>query len=377
MKLKTKKSLYICGYLSLMAIPMLLAAFDYYKSLNMHLTLLLNPLIFIIYDTLIMLFLFKRLKQEEYILQERVIRYFKILNFILFIFLFLAYPNFLSLLDIVLHVIVFFIIRPIPVPDRENGVEEFFNKYPERSKHRFFKDVNEIKREYNPLKKEIETEIPIMMVEEKDQKKYQRKKVLTNVLLIALVICVLLGGVLATIEANKKFNRGLYHYFSASINDDVVPLYYDQSYEKTIVPFIYKQNGSMNNFTAYEIGDKSIRVDVAKQDHYVLNLREYTCHDGKTKVPCNFTTVNNKREIELNDSQMSIYYVGEDVNFNFQHVMTMDEDKAIYSGVYHNDITSYINDLGVYAIKVINESDNITNIIVMLINITEEKMIEN
>ena len=129
MKLKTKKSLYICGYLSLMAIPMLLAAFDYYKSLNMHLTLLLNPLIFIIYDTLIMLFLFKRLKQEEYILQERVIRYFKILNFILFIFLFLAYPNFLSLLDIVLHVIVFFIIRPIPVPDRENGVEEFFNKY--------------------------------------------------------------------------------------------------------------------------------------------------------------------------------------------------------------------------------------------------------
>ena len=382
MKLKYKKYLYVLGYLLPILILGILSYTSYVKDWEIPFSVAFYPHVFIFLDGILLFLVMHNLKKEKYHFQIKILNYFKGWNNIILFFIIIFGSKmsvFMGLFDLFIHLVIYFILKPMPVNDEEvNGVEEFFNKYPERNKHKFYKNVDEIKKEYAPIKKEVEIEIPVMDVKAKEQKQAKRKKIIGIFVPILIILMIVFGILFKIVEDNVKYNRGNFHYFDLNLNGQGLPIYYQQSYNKVIVRYFYEQSSYNDSYeiNGYSLDD--ILVDVQKSDKYIINLNEYVCWDDDIKVPCYSSNIKNKKLSPLSKSTLTIK---KSIDLNNKDISNIDikdsATKIIYEGSYKEDISQYISDSGIYVLIFENKGDNIQNEITAIINITEEKMIEN
>lgn len=377
MKLKYKKYLYVLGYLLPILILGILSYTSYVKDWEIPFQIAFYPYVFIFLDGILLFLVMHNLKKEKYQFQMKILNYFKGWNNIILLFIIIFGSKmsiFIGLFDLFIHLVIYFILKPIQINDEEvNGVEEFFNKYPERAKHKFYKNVDEIKKEYAPIKKEVEREIPIIDIKAKEQKQAKRKKIIGIFVPILIILMIVSSIIFKIVEDNVKYNRGNFHYFDLNLNGQELPIYYQQSYNKVIVRYFYEQS-SYND--SHEINGQSlddVLVNVQKSDKYIINLNEYICWDGDIKVPCHFSNIKNKKISPLSKSTLTIKRNIDSNNKNISDIAIRDSaTEIIYEGSYKEDITEYISIPGIYVLMFENEGDNIQNEITAIINIIEK-----
>lgn len=380
MKNKIKKNLY---YFSYAIVLLLISLFETdHFGVDLNFLIISNTLIFAIIDVLLLKIIMTFLKRESYILQQRVVTFYKTWNNLILLII-LLYTNLemrslwsdivlFTFLSFVIHYVLNFLILPIPQdPEVGNGIEEFFNKYPKRKKGRFYKDTDEIKTEYNPLKREIETEMPVMAVKAEDQRKEKRKKLLSYLMPAFLTIFIVIGLFYGFVENVKQFNRGNYHHFEASLNSKAINVYYEQKYKKTIIPVLYTQSGYNSSYLIYGVKYEDSISEVEVQDQYILELKEYICYDKKIRVQCGINNVSSRQEKELSDSEMYIQYNDDLDKIIYQR--KSDSSDFIYAGKYISDLNPYIVEKGFYVISITNEEEHIKNDIKIIIHVIDKK----
>jgi len=360
--MKLKKNLYIFVYIIIIIFISIINKISnsdlLYKRLNLPLTN--NPIIFLIIDGIILYIIMKKLKKEPYILQERVIHYFKTMNnFILFIVLIYCTSFISVIVNMISNIILVYLLRPMNRdPNEVNGVEEYFNKYPEKKHHKFYKNIEEIKKEYRPLKKEVEVEIPALGVKIKHQKKDKIRKIKMTLIPILVITLVIVGIFLNIVEFLKTFSRAKYNYWEVEINNQEMNIFYNEDYDNVIIPFIYKQHeeflfqSNMKEFTNnnYLKNTNSLKI----------KLTEYECINndkGKNvRVSCGQEALSeSKKRIVSTKSRMKIVL----------------DEKEIYNGEFIEDITKYLKDDGKYKIIITNKKDKIETKISFYLSINE------
>lgn len=363
MKNRLKWYSYIFSYIVVIAIPMSLAAITHYQNLDISLRILLNPFIFIIYDTILLYLIMKLLKKEEYVIQKKTLAYYKIWNNgILFLGIILATGSLMTaLIDVLINAFMTIVLAPIPIDsEKVNGVEEFFNDHPERAKHKFYKNADEIKNEYAELRKEIETEIPVMEVKSKEQNGQKHNKVLAYVLVVVAILVITIGISFSLLENTVSFQRANYHYFQVELGDEKMNIYYEETYKRTIIPYLYVQE-SKDVFYSNK-NEMTQANETVKNDRYVLKLKEYQCYnmdkgrEVKTSCGRGIEVLNETpKEVKLVKSNMIIEY----------------DDVVIYDGDFKEDITEYLNALGKYKFTITNKRDAIRTKITFDIKVVE------
>lgn len=354
--MKLKKYLYIFSYISFIFIVSMLNACSIMDILSIRLNILLvsNPLYFLLLDGIVLGLIMKKLKKEPYKLQERVVYYLKTMNnLILFIIMYFATAGniFSVITNLISNIILVYFLRPMTVdPNQRNGVEEYFNKYPEKIHHRFYKDMDEIKIEYNPLKVELEAEIPASNVKVKDEQKEKTRKILMATIPIIVITLIIIGIIFSTIEILKTFSRAQYNIFEVSLNDNEINIEYSEEYHNIIIPIFFepKEQEYFYSDTENYLSENTI----PKTDKYILYLKEFQCINnerGKNiRVSCGSNALKEApHEVILTKNKMKIYL----------------NDKLIYDGEYKKDITEYLSKTGTYKFEISNKRDKIkTNI---------------
>lgn len=360
--MKLRKNLYIFSYIICMIIVCALNMFSVTDVLNERLNLPLtdNPIYFLITDFIILYILMKKLKTESYLIQQRVMEYFKTLNNLILFILLLVSCSFLSILvNMITNIFLIYLLRPLTSdPNIKNGVEDYFNKH-NRDLHKFYNNIEEVKKEYEPLKKEVEVEIPALDVEIKDTKKDKKRKIVYTTLPIIVITLFLVGTIFSVVEIFKTFERAQYNYYDVTLNNEPIHIYYEENFYKVVIPIFYTQEESKSFYTSKKVEDMTNEITI--QDKYILDLKEYECYNNdkghNVKVSCGHSALSEtKEEIELTKNEMIITY----------------ENKAIYQGEYIQDITDYLNKIGKYNFTITNKRNEISTEIKFVIEITNE-----
>lgn len=304
---------------------------------------------FFIIDLVILIFLFKYLKREDYAIQQQVLLQFRfILGPIILIGTFCLSLSplsalFTSIINLFNHQLLVFFLAPRTMdPKVTNGIEEYFNKYPEKNKTRYYRNQKEIDNDYSPLKDEIKNEISALNVVVKDHHKRNVKKICLIVFGTAIPIIFLTGISYSIVEALKNFSRVHYNYFEVFINDERLDVHYSEEYHRTIIPFVYHQHESRNfNY------DENVNNNVIKDStNYIIDLKEYKCINQKNdRISCGVDALYEyKKEIESSKIAMEIYY----------------DDELLYEGNFMRNITSYLPRAGTYHIVLKNRHQYLT-----------------
>ena len=361
--MKLKKNFYIFSYIIFILVICTLNMLSVTDVLSprLNLPLTLNPIYFLILDFLILFIIMKKLKKEPYILQQRVIEYFKSMNN-LFLFLALLYSS--SFLTIVVNMItnmfLVYLLRPMTADPSHNGVEEHFSKYHYNNKS--YNSLEEVRDEYKKLENEVEVEIPGLEVEIKDKQKDKIRKIKNYALPIIILGLFLVGVVFSCVEFLKTFERGEYHYYDVTLNNEQIFIYYEEEYYNVVIPVVYTQKENKNFYTSQNPNDSKNEIDI--QEKYILDLKEYECYNNdkgeNVKVSCGHEALSEtKKEIKLIKNEMTITY----------------QDKIIYEGLYKKDVTDYLKEPGKYTFEIKNKRDKISSNIKFVINI-KEKIVE-
>lgn len=362
--MKLKKNLYIFSYVILMFIVCTLNMLSVTDVLSPRLNLPLteNPIYFLIVDFIILFIIMRKLKYEPYLLQQRVIDYFKSLNN-LFLFLALLYSSsFLTIvINMITNIFLIYFLRPLSADPSHNGVEEHFSNYQYRN-NKSYNSLEEVKQEYEKLRKEVEVEMPGLEVEIKDKQKDKRRKIRNHALPIIIITLVVLGFMCSIVEILKTFERAQYHYYDITLNEEKVYIYYEQEYYNVVIPIVYTQKENKYFYTSQNPSDLTNELD--KEDKYILDLKEYECYNNdkgnNVKVSCGHEALSEtKEEIKLVKNKMKIIY----------------KDKVIYDGDYKKDITKYIKEPGKYKFEITNKRNKMSTNIKFNINI-KEKIVE-
>jgi hypothetical protein len=356
--MKLKKNIYIFSYIICIIFICTLNNLSISDVLNSRLNLPLtsNPIYFFIIDALILTVIMRKLKKENYLIQKRVIEYFMTINnLFLFIALMFAGSFLTSLVNMVINIFLVYILRPMISDPSVNSVEEYFNKY-NRDLHKFYNNTEEVKEEYATLGKEVITEMTALDVEIKNENKNKKRKIIYMLLPIIVITLFIVGGIFSVVEMVKTFERGMYHYYELTLNDENIYIEYEQNFHKVIIPIIYVQEESKYFDSTETVGDYSNIIFA--QEKYILNLKEYECINNdkgnNVKVSCGHDALSEtKNEVRLINTKMNIAY----------------QNKIIYEGDFIPDVTKYIKEPGKYIFNIKNTRKEITTNITFVINI--------
>lgn len=361
-----KRHLYTFGYLLFIIIISIINSCSTMDLLEKRLNLFLvtNPLIFGVLDGIVLCFMMKKLGKEPYRLQQRVLHYFKTINnFIIgFIMLLGTALNIFSVTaNLIIHMILVCLLRPMTQdPEASDGVREYFDKYPDRSHHKFYKDVEEIKKDYDPLKKEVASEIPVLTVKTKDLKKEKIKKLLMVAFPTIIIVLVVFAFIFTFVDMFKQWNRSFYNEFEIVINNQEMNAIYNSEYKKVVIPVLYTQNEEWS----FQTNKKEFTIDnyLSRVDKYVIDIKEFECINNdkgnNVRCSCGMEALSETRKEIDND--------------NNQLIITKD-NQEIYNGKFISDITKYLTDNATYDIKILNtnKDDYITTTIRFKLSINE------
>ena len=332
------------------------------KRLNIY--LVTNPILFGILDGIFLWFMMKRLKKESYRLQQRVLHFLKSINNLILAILmfFLTACNIFSVMaNLIIHIMLVYLFRPMTQnPEAVDGFKEYFDKYPEHMHHKFYKNTEEIKEDYDQLKKEVANEIPVLTIKEKDQKKEKNKKRMMIVIPTIIVVLVAFTFVFTTIDMFKSWNRAFYNEFEIFINNQEMDIVYNSKYEKVVIPILYTQN---EEWTFASNKEKfSIDNYLSRTNKYIITIEEYQCinNDKGNNVRCSCgmeALSETRQEIISKENELVI----------------VKDNKKVYSGKFINDITTYLPENGTYDIRIINtnKKDYMNTTIRFLLSINE------
>lgn len=364
-----KRYLYILKYYIFFFIIGLINLWSCSNDYGSKIYLVTNPIFFGILDGIFLWFMMKKLKKETYRLQQRVLHFFKTINnFILAIFMFfVTQGNIFSVgANLIIHIVLVYLFRPMMQdPEAVDGFKEYFDKYPTHSHHKFYKDMNEIKDEYNPLKKEVADEIPVLTIKVKDQKKEKNKKRMMIIIPTMIVILVAFAFVFTFVDMLKSWNRAFYNEFEIFINEQEMDMIYHSKYEKTVIPILYKQNEEMS----FQSNKEKINIQnyLSKTNKYIIDIREYKCINNdkgnNVRCSCGMEAISETRtEVISKNNKLEI----------------KKDNKKIYSGKFINDITKYLTENGTYDIRIINTNkDDYTNTTIKFLLSINELAIED
>lgn len=359
--MKLKKNLYIFSYiifiLVICTLNMLSVTDVVSPRLNFPLTE--NPIYFFILDFIILFIIMKRLKKEPYILQQRVIEYFKSLNN-LFLFIALIYSSsfLMIIINMIVNIFLVYLLRPLSADPSHNGLEEHFSKYKYRN-NKSYNSLEEVREEYKKLEEEVEVEVPGLEVEIKDKQKDKVRKLRNHALPIIIISLIILGFVCSVVEILKTFERAEYHYYEVTINEEKIKIYYEEEFYNVVIPIVYQQK-EYKSFSS----DRETTTEIQEKDKYILQLKEYECYNNdkgnNVKVSCGHNALSETpKEIELIKNDMTIKY----------------KNEVIYQGEYKRDVTKYLKEPGKYTFEIKNKRDKITSNIKFDLNI-KEKIVE-
>ena len=360
--MKRKKNIYIFSYMLSIIVICMLNMFSVTDALNGRLNLPLtdNPIYFLIVDTIILSLIMQKVKKEAYPIQQRVIQYFTTINNLFLFIALLLSCSFLSILvNMITNIFLVYLLRPMTVSSNiVNGVDEYFGKY-NRDIHKFYNDMEEIKQEYHPLKKEIEVEIPGLEVKIKESKKDKKRRVIYITLPIIVITLFLVGVVFSIVEILKTFERAQYNAYEVTLNQEPINMYYEENFYNVVIPIFYIQKESRTFYTTNDI-DKFSNIITMKQE-YILELKEYECYNNDKghdiKISCDGEALSErKEEIALVSSKMTITH----------------NDTVIYDGNYISNITKYIQKPGKYVFHISNKRNKISTNIKFVIEIVNE-----
>ena len=332
------------------------------KRLNIY--LVTNPILFGILDGIFLWFMMKRLKKESYRLQQRVLHFLKSINNLILAILmfFLTACNIFSVMaNLIIHIMLVYLFRPMTQnPEAVDGFKEYFDKYPEHMHHKFYKNTEELKEDYDPLKKEVANEIPVLTVKNKDLKKEKRKKILMVVIPTIIIVLVVFALIFTFVDMFKQWNRAFYNEFEIIINDQEMNAVYNSEYKKVVIPVLYTQHEELS----FQTNKEKFTIDnyISRVDKYVIDIKEYQCinNDKSNNVRCSCgmeALSETRKEIKNNNNQL---------------IITKD-NQEIYNGKFINDITKYLTDNGTYDIKILNKNkdDYMTTTIRFKLSINE------
>ncbi len=357
--MKIKKRIYIFIYLIFLIVISLLNMFSVTDVLDnrLNLKLVSNPLFFLLVDGIIIYFIMKRLKKESYKLQQEVLNYFKgTNNFILFIILLISCSFLVIPINMIINYLLITYLRPLSRNEEEkNALEEYFKDHPEKKYNKFYHSKEEILEDYKSVKKEVETEIPVLDVKIRETRKKKQKKVLSNLIPIFIIMVVFIGTAFTLIEYLKSYSRARYNYFEVEINNQSINIWYEEKYEKVVIPFVYKQSESKVFISNPSID--SLDNYIERQESFTIKLIEYECHnDKKNRVSCGQPNIVEKRkEIIPNNSKLRIVF----------------NNKIVYEGEFIKDLSKYLKENGTYTFEIVNQRDNINNYIKFKLSINE------
>lgn len=361
-----KRHLYIFGYLLFIIIISIINSCSTMDLLEVRLNLFLvtNPLIFGILDGIVLHFIMKKLAKEPYRLQQRVIHYFKTINnFIIGIIMLLssAFNIFSVGANLIIHMMLVYLLRPMSQdPEANDGVREYFDKYPDRSHHKFYKDADEIKKDYDPLKKEVANEIPVLTIKTKDQKQEKRKKILMVVIPIIIIVLVGFALIFTFVDMLKQWNRAFYNEFEIVINDKEMNAVYNSEYKKVVIPVLYTQHEEWS----FQTNKEKLTIDnyLSRVDKYIIDIKEFECINNdkgnNVRCSCGMEALSETRK-EINNSNNKLIIIK--------------NNKELYNGKFINDITKYLKENGTYDIRILNKNkdDYMTTTIRFKLSINE------
>ncbi len=343
MKTFLKKCLYVIPYVIYVYIGV-------YCDMNLNLAVkfIANPFIFLIFDITYLVVIIKLLAKENVRFRSSILVYFKTVNqiFLIMAVLLSQATILMAILYCVINYILILLLSPPTSEwDMVNGTEAFYDKHPEKKKSRYYHSNEQIKNDYEPIKKEVEEEIVTLDKDVKKDKLDKRVTVISYVTLVTTVVLLFVGLFLSGIEGTKKFNRGHWHHFSATINGEELPIGYYQNYERTVIPIFYVQRDER----AFDDSNSS-NTSIVENQKYIFKLHEYECFNNDKKkmvaVACGVNATNETlKEVKLSKSTMEITY----------------ENRVIYDGEYKSDITDYLTGPGRYNFTIINNGDYIVN----------------
>lgn len=357
--MKKRKRIYIITYLLFLigiSILNLLSVSDILEN-RLNFKLVANPILFLLADGLIIYLIMKKLKKEPYKLQQEVIEYFKSKNnFILFIVLVISCSFLVIPINMLINYFLITYLRPLSKnEDEQNAVADYFNEHPEKKFYKFYNSKEEIIEDYKEVKKEVETEIPVLDIKVKENRKKKNKKLFYNIVPIFIIVVAFVGISFTIIEVLKTYSRAQYNYFEIKINDQEMNIIYEEEYNKTIIPFFYKQYESQS-FYSDQLNNQTDNY-INKKENYKLELIEYRCiNDKNNRVSCGTPNIVEKREkINPNESNLEIFY----------------NNECIYNGEFINDISKYLGKNGTYKFIITNKREYIQNKIKFQLSINE------
>jgi len=180
--------------------------------------------------------------------------------------------------------------------------------------------------EMNQLNKEIKVERTI------------KTFIVCSIIIILVAIIKVFFG---TIEINNLFGYppSQSRFYKLSINNEIITTGYTLKHTIPVIPHLV-------NLNSYLIGSSNIIEDKDgtyfypnNSEKYIIDIKSYTCYKEGYRVECKDQ---NREMKETTDTKYT----------NLTITRTNNPYEEVYSGEFKNDITSYVQEKGVYCVEV-------------------------
>lgn len=179
----------------------------------------------------------------------------------------------------------------------------------------------------------------------KEIKKYHKK-----VILIIIICIIIFKFIVGTIEINSPLDYSKNRLYKVTVNKTPVTVQVIDHYRTFIIPFFLYFNAYYKN-TYPGMDTDSIYYIVPDKTQYLLDIESYSCYSKNNERQVECQIEDNFHQKKNNDTTYTNLYIRRNGR----------PETEMYDGKFINNITSYIQQKGVYYIRIDAKYGNVTS----------------
>ncbi len=166
-----------------------------------------------------------------------------------------------------------------------------------------------------------------------------------------IILCLILFKIIiGTIEINSPFSYSKNRLYKVTINKTHITAQVIDHHRTVIIPFFLYLN-AYHKETYSGVDSDSIYYLVPEETKYVLNIESYSCFSKSKKQQIECQAENNFQEVKNNDTVYTNLYIRRNGR----------PEKEIYDGELIKNITPYIQEKGLYYVRIDAEYRNVSS----------------
>lgn len=178
----------------------------------------------------------------------------------------------------------------------------------------------------------------------------ESKKSKKKVIFIILIGIILFKVIIGTIELNSPFEYSKNRLYEITINDKPVTYTATDHHRVFIIPyFLYWNSYHLNTY--YGIDYDAVYYINPEESEYILNVESYSCYSKNKERQIECQVEDNFYERKNHDTVYTNLYIRKNGK----------PEKEMYDGKFIKNITPYINEKGIYYVRVDAEYENVSS----------------